>query len=55
MTNSRGVPPRDAAIWDSIENDDVLAAGLARTTNDGIDAANAARQSKRAVSASPSR
>lgn len=26
----RGVPARDAAIWDAIENDDVLAAGLAR-------------------------
>ena len=26
----RGVPARDAAIWDAIEHDDVLAAGLAR-------------------------
>ncbi|CAB3918702.1 hypothetical protein [Achromobacter mucicolens] len=27
---ARGVPARDAAIWNAIENDDVLAAGLAR-------------------------
>lgn len=27
---SRGVEPTDQAIWDAIENDDVLAAGLAR-------------------------
>lgn len=26
----RGVEPNDQAIWDAIENDDVLAAGLAR-------------------------
>ena len=27
---ARGVAPNDRAIWDAIENDDVLAAGLAR-------------------------
>jgi hypothetical protein len=30
LYQARGVPARDAAIWDAIENDDVLAAGLAR-------------------------
>lgn len=30
LYQARGVQPRDAAIWDAIENDDVLAAGLAR-------------------------
>ncbi|AZS78752.1 hypothetical protein ELS24_10045 [Achromobacter spanius] len=30
LYQARGVPVRDAAIWDAIENDDVLAAGLAR-------------------------
>lgn len=27
---ARGVPPNDRAVWDAVENDDVLAAGLAR-------------------------
>lgn len=30
LYQARGVPARDAAIWDAIEHDDVLAAGLAR-------------------------
>ncbi|WP_286899870.1 hypothetical protein [Achromobacter sp. UBA2119] len=30
LYQARGVPARDAAIWDAIENDDVLAAALAR-------------------------
>lgn len=30
LYQARAVPARDAAIWDAIENDDVLAAGLAR-------------------------
>lgn len=30
LYQTRGVQARDAAIWDAIENDDVLAAGLAR-------------------------
>lgn len=30
LYKARGVPPSDRAIWDAIENDDVLAAGLAR-------------------------
>ncbi|SSW68531.1 hypothetical protein [Achromobacter agilis] len=30
LYEARGVPARDAAIWDAIEFDDVLAAGLAR-------------------------
>lgn len=30
LYQARGVPARDAAVWDAIENDDVLAAGLAR-------------------------
>ncbi|MFY4004882.1 hypothetical protein [Achromobacter denitrificans] len=30
LYQARGVSPRDAAIWDAIEHDDVLAAGLAR-------------------------
>ena len=30
LYQARGVPARDAAIWDAIERDDVLAAGLAR-------------------------
>ena len=30
LYQARGVPARDAAIWNAIENDDVLAAGLAR-------------------------
>lgn len=30
LYQARGVQARDAAIWDAIENDDVLAAGLAR-------------------------
>ncbi|QKQ48473.1 hypothetical protein [Achromobacter denitrificans] len=30
LYQARGVPGRDAAIWDAIEHDDVLAAGLAR-------------------------
>ncbi|MEN4918273.1 hypothetical protein ABE485_06340 [Achromobacter spanius] len=30
LYQARGVPARDVAIWDAIENDHVLAAGLAR-------------------------
>ncbi|GFN25502.1 hypothetical protein ADE_12000 [Achromobacter denitrificans] len=30
LYQARGVPARDAAIWDAVEHDDVLAAGLAR-------------------------
>lgn len=30
LCRARGVPARDAEVWDAIENDDVLAAGLAR-------------------------
>lgn len=30
LYQARGVPAREAAIWDAIEHDDVLAAGLAR-------------------------
>lgn len=30
LYEARGVEPTDQAIWDAIENDDVLAAGLAR-------------------------
>lgn len=30
LYTARGVPANNAAIWDAIENDDVLAAGLAR-------------------------
>lgn len=30
LYQARGVPARDGAIWDGIEHDDVLAAGLAR-------------------------
>lgn len=30
LYQARGVSARDSAIWDAIENDDVLAAGLAR-------------------------
>lgn len=30
LYTARGVPPNNRAIWNAIENDDVLAAGLAR-------------------------
>jgi len=30
LYQARGIPARDAAIWNAIEHDDVLAAGLAR-------------------------
>lgn len=30
LCRARGVPARDAEVWDAIENDDVLAAGLSR-------------------------
>lgn len=30
LIEARGVSPNDRAVWDAVENDDVLAAGLAR-------------------------